>query len=136
LRTAKVLACCLLVFPFVGTVPRSGPRARTQSLASSGEAPVCRAAASAFSLAGSWLFPAGRYLEAQQLFEAARAAAIEGKSPGQVARNLGNIGACQLALHQYRPALESLLEAHRQAEGGRRPQRGRNLGRQHRISLL
>jgi tetratricopeptide (TPR) repeat protein len=34
----------------------------------------------------------------------------------EAARALGNAGACQLALHQYRPALRSLLEAHRQAE--------------------
>src|ERR1019366_3101391 len=34
----------------------------------------------------------------------------------KAARNLGNIGACQFALHQYRLALRSFLEAHRQAE--------------------
>jgi tetratricopeptide (TPR) repeat protein len=34
----------------------------------------------------------------------------------EAARALGNAGACQLALHQYRPALRSFLEAHRQAE--------------------
>ena len=36
--------------------------------------------------------------------------------PRQAARALGDAGACQFALHQYRPALQSLLEAHRQAE--------------------
>ena len=39
--------------------------------------------------------------------------------PRQAARALNNIGACQLALHQYRPALQSLLEAHRQAEAAK-----------------
>ena len=36
--------------------------------------------------------------------------------PRQAARAQGNIGGCQFALHQYRPALQSFLEAHRQAE--------------------
>jgi tetratricopeptide (TPR) repeat protein len=36
--------------------------------------------------------------------------------PREAARALGNIGACQLAFHQYRPAMQSFLEAHRQAE--------------------
>src|SRR5664280_3450884 len=116
LRIAKILACCLLVFPLVGTVSRTGPRARTQSLPSSDEAPARRARAAAFSREGAGLFQTGRYQEALQRFEAARATDVEAKMPRQAARNLNNIGACQLALHQYRPALQSLLEAHRQAE--------------------
>ena len=116
MRTAKILACCLLVFPLVGTVSRTGPRARTQSLPSSDEAPARRARAAAFSREGAGLFQTGRYQEALQRFEAARATDVEAKMPRQAARNLNNIGACQLALHQYRPALQSLLEAHRQAE--------------------
>ena len=116
LRTAKILACCLLVFPLVGTVSRSGPRARTQSLASSDEAPARRARAAVFSREGAGLFQAGRYREALQRFEAARAADVEANLLDKAARNLGNIGACQFALHQYRLALRSFLEAHRQAE--------------------
>jgi tetratricopeptide (TPR) repeat protein len=34
----------------------------------------------------------------------------------EAARALGNIGACRFALHRYRPALESFLEAHHEAE--------------------
>jgi tetratricopeptide (TPR) repeat protein len=64
----------------------------------------------------SEFFQAGRYQEALPRFEAARAAALAAQIPRQAARALNNIGACQLALHQYRPALRSLLEAHRQAE--------------------
>jgi CHAT domain-containing protein len=97
-------------------VARTGPRARTQSLPSSDEAPARRARAAAFSREGAGLFQTGRYQEALQRFEAARATDVEAKMPRQAARNLNNIGACQLALHQYRPALQSLLEAHRQAE--------------------
>jgi tetratricopeptide (TPR) repeat protein len=64
----------------------------------------------------SELYQAGRYQEALQGFEAARAAAVAAQIPRQAARALGNIGGCQFALHQYRPALQSFLEAHRQAE--------------------
>ena len=34
----------------------------------------------------------------------------------EAARALGNIGACRFALHRYRPALDSFLEAHHEAE--------------------
>src|SRR5664280_3768126 len=101
LRIAKILACCLRVFPLVGTVSRSGPRARTQSLASSDEAPARRARAAVFSREGAGLFQAGRYREALQRFEAARAADVEANLLDKAARNLGNIGACQFALHPY-----------------------------------
>jgi tetratricopeptide (TPR) repeat protein len=51
-----------------------------------------------------------------QRFEAARMAAVAAQIPRQAARALGNVGVCQFALHQYRPALQTFLEAHRQAE--------------------
>jgi tetratricopeptide (TPR) repeat protein len=66
--------------------------------------------------AGERLFQAGRYPEARQRFEAARATAVEAHVADKAARALGDVGACQFALHQYRPALQSFLEAHRQAE--------------------
>jgi tetratricopeptide (TPR) repeat protein len=62
------------------------------------------------------LYQAGHYQEARQRFEAARAAAVAAQIPRQATRALGNIGGCQFALHQYRPALQTFLEAHRQAE--------------------
>jgi tetratricopeptide (TPR) repeat protein len=116
LRTAEILACCLLVFPLVGTVSRSGPRAKTQSLASNNEASLRRAPFDALLREASGLYQAGRYHEALQQFDAARVAAIKAGLPRQAARALGNIGGCQFALHQYRAALQSFLEAHRQAE--------------------
>ena len=116
MRTAEILACCLLVFPLVGTVSRSGPRAKTQSLASDKEAPLRRAPFDALLREASLLYQSGRYHEALQGFEAARVAAVKAQLPRQAARALGNIGGCQFALHQYRPALQSFLEAHRHAE--------------------
>jgi tetratricopeptide (TPR) repeat protein len=69
----------------------------------------------ALSREASGRFQAGRYQEALLRFEAARAVAVQARMPREAARALGNIGACQLALHRYRPALQSFLEAHRQA---------------------
>lgn len=116
MRPAKVLACCLLVFPLVGTAPSPGPRARTQSLASSDEASVRGAPSDALLRPAIALYQAGRYHEALPGFEAARASAVEAKLPRLAARALTNIGGCQFALHQYGQALHSFLEAHRQAE--------------------
>ena len=36
-------------------------------------------------------------------------------TPREAARALANIGACQFALHRYRPALQSFLDAYHQA---------------------
>ncbi len=116
MRTAEILACCLLVFPLVGTVSKSGPKLRTQILASEQEAPLRRAASDALLREASGLYQAGHYHEALQRFEAARQAAVTAGMPRQAARALGNIGGCQFALHQYRPALQSFLEAHQKAE--------------------
>jgi tetratricopeptide (TPR) repeat protein len=80
------------------------------------EAPGRRAPSGALSGEASRLFQAGRYQEALQRFEAARMMAVKALMPREAARARGNIGACQFALHQYRPALQSFLEAHRQAE--------------------
>ena len=95
---------------------RSGPRAGTQSLASDAETRLRRAPFDVLLRQASELYQAGHYQEAQQQFEAARAAAVAVQIPRQAARALGNIGGCQFALHQFRPALQSFLEAHRQAE--------------------
>ena len=117
MRTAKILACCLLVFPLVGTVSKP----RTQSLASNEDAPAFRNPFEIQLREGAALFRAGYYQEAVKPFEAARALAAGARVPRLEARALNNIGACQLGLHQYRPALQSLLEAHRQAEAANDP---------------
>jgi hypothetical protein len=89
LRTAKILACCLLVFPLVGTAPRSGSKVSTQSLASSDEARARRASLDTLLREGEGLFQARRYPEARQRFEAARGAAVEANVPDKAARALG-----------------------------------------------
>jgi tetratricopeptide (TPR) repeat protein len=67
------------------------------------------------------IYQAGSYQAALEQFEAARKAAVAAELPRQAARALGNVGACQFALHQYRQALRSFLAAHGQAEASRDP---------------
>jgi CHAT domain-containing protein len=65
---------------------------------------------------GGELFRAGRYREAQDKFESLRQTAQRTHVDDLAARATGNVGGCQLALHQYQPALRSFLEARRLAE--------------------
>jgi tetratricopeptide (TPR) repeat protein len=83
--------------------------------ATEGGAPVRPAPSDALSRIASGLFQAGRYQEALPRFEAARAVAVNAHTPREAARALANIGACQFALHRYRPALQSFLDAYHQA---------------------
>ncbi|MEO8368279.1 MAG: CHAT domain-containing protein [Candidatus Solibacter sp.] len=115
MKTAWVLACCLLVFPLIGTVSKSGPKARTQSPANE-DADARRTGAEQLTREASAHFQAGRYQDALRKFQAARAVALVNNLPCTAARALGNIGAAQFALHQYRPALQTFLDARRQAD--------------------
>ncbi|MGD0774159.1 MAG: CHAT domain-containing protein [Candidatus Solibacter sp.] len=77
---------------------------------------------------GSGLFQAGHYQAALPPFEAARELAVGAGVPRLAARALGNIGACRFGLHQYRPALQSFLEAHRQLEAAHDPSGAASFG--------
>jgi CHAT domain len=94
LKTAKVLGCCLLLFPLVGTVIRSVPTVKAKSLAHSEDSSQ-RIPLLAELRTIADVFRAGHY------YINARAA--------------GNIGVCQFAPHQNRSALEPFLEARRLA---------------------
>jgi tetratricopeptide (TPR) repeat protein len=60
---------------------------------------------------GGDLFRAGRYAEASQAFASAFDRAASLSLPSPAGRALGNLGSCQFALHQYRAALHSFLQA-------------------------
>ena len=121
MKTAKVLACCLLVFPLVGTAPPSVPNSRAKTLPSAGEAKATRAYLLAQLKEGAELFHADRYSEAAQWFESLKKAALEAHVDDLAARAVGNIGGTQFALHQYQPALHSYLEAQRLATAANDP---------------
>ena len=115
MKLVGVLACCLLVITLVGTESKSGLKARTQSPANE-DAASRRAGAEGLTRDATAYFKAGRYQDALRTFQAARDVALSHKLPCTAARALGNIGAAQFALHQYRPALKTFLEARRQAD--------------------
>jgi len=113
LRLAKILVCCVLALPLVGTAPDSVSRDRAADTPSS--TPEKDAIREVLS-DGAGLFRAGRYGEAQQRFEAARRGALRAKLADWAARAQANVGGCQFALHQYQAALRSFLDARRAAQ--------------------
>ena len=116
MKTARVLACCLLVFLLVGTAPRSTPHSRAQSLPLSRERSERRALLLALLHEGGSLFRMGQYSDARSRYEGIRQRALAMGEEDLAARATGNRGGCEFALHQYQPALRSFLEAYRQAD--------------------
>ncbi len=111
LRLIRILSCCLLSLPMVGTVTHV-PAARTpKSQDDPRRAPVLSLLRTATDL-----FRAGRLLDAIHGFEAMRVAALHDALPDLAARALGNIGGCQFALHQYPAALGSFQQTIREAK--------------------
>jgi CHAT domain-containing protein/tetratricopeptide (TPR) repeat protein len=115
LKTAALLACCLLLFPLVGTVRRSVPNARGQTLVPAPEVSARQEYFQDLLQKGRNSYAAGQYIEAGNFFEALRHAALPAREFRLAARATGNLGGCQFALHQYQPALASFLEARRLA---------------------
>jgi CHAT domain-containing protein len=115
LKSAKILICCLLVVPLVGTVLSSVPKSRAHIL----ETPEARAARRGPILtllrSAAEVYRTGRYRDAMRGFESTRTAALQAHVPDLAARALGNIGGCQFALHQYGAALESFRNSIREA---------------------
>ncbi|HXB72311.1 MAG TPA: CHAT domain-containing protein [Candidatus Acidoferrales bacterium] len=121
MKTAKVLACCLLAFPLVGTAPPAVPNSRAKTLPSAEEAKATRARLLAQLKEGLELFRLDRYREAAERFESLRKAALAAHVDDLAARAIGDIGSTQFALHQYQPALRSYLEAQRIATAAHDP---------------
>ena len=115
MKAAKVIACCALVIPLVGTVPIPWQKFGTKAV-SSGQTQSRREAVLALMREGTALFGAGRYLESLHTFERMRDAARAENFGNLAARAAGNIGGCQFALNQYQAALQSFLDAVHAAE--------------------
>ena len=109
MKTAKLLAYCLLAFSLAGGARRRPPDVSTLPPGS------VQALHDRIALGGE-LFRDGRYTEAAQAFESVFHSAQSLALPDIAGRALGNWGGCQYALHQYQAALRSFLEAHRLAE--------------------
>ena len=121
MKAVKLLACCLLVLPLVGTAPPPVPKDRAKPLKPAEETNTRRSHLLAQLQEGINLFRSERYAEAAQWFEAARRAAVEAGIHDLAARAVGDIGSTQFALHQYQPALRSFLEAQKLARAANDP---------------
>jgi tetratricopeptide (TPR) repeat protein len=115
LKTAKVLACCLLVLPLVGTARKSVPKPRATTLNAPTEKTL-RASLRAVLREGGALYAAGRFQQAQQRFESLFRDALRAGITDIAARAQANAGGCQFALHQYRSALLTFQHARVLAE--------------------
>jgi tetratricopeptide (TPR) repeat protein len=118
LKTAKVVACCLLIFPLTGTVARSGRRAKAVLLPASNHQ-LEKSAFTALLIQGRDQFVEAHYEAARDRFEEARQLALSAGDTAQAARAMGNSGGCAFATHQYKLALHTYLEARRMAESVR-----------------
>lgn len=107
----KVWACCLLLIPLRGTAPLAGPPSRVPPLTSGPRFSALRAALRSQIDAGDRQFRAGRYQVAQEIFETVLQQAQSARLFDLAARARGDIGGCQFARREYRPALASYLEA-------------------------
>lgn len=116
MRKTTLLVCLFLLLPLAGRLQDAGRHAGGPPR------PAARVDASAGILLHSRLqnanrfFGSGRYLEAFQRFQEGYEAAISAGEERIAARFLGNLGACRVALRQYREALESFDAGRRLAE--------------------
>ena len=116
LKLAKALACCLLLFPLVGTGPRSVPRPRAKSLNLTGPSAALRETLLARMTEAYASFRAGRYQEAQQIFESTLNQAVSRSELDLAAAATSNLGGCQFARRQYHSALDYFLKGYRLAQ--------------------
>jgi len=114
-NTAKVLACCLMVIPFAGTAPKSALDFRRLPHFTSEADTARRAELEVLLRVGRELLKGGHPAKAEERFELLWKSAAQSGAYDLAARGLGNAGACQFALHRYRQAAQSFIEAHRLA---------------------
>jgi len=115
LQTTKVLVFCLLAIPLAGPGSRSASTLRAAPLTRFQNEPNDGFWHAAL-VEGSNLYSAGRYDDAVRQFDHVSQLAAQAHNPRISARGRGNVGAAQLAMHQYRAALSSFLTARRQAD--------------------
>jgi CHAT domain-containing protein len=112
---AIILVCLFLIIPLVGTVRRPVPPTRAKSLVPFREDIARQNLLKRLQLPRK-LFQAGDFHQAAYLFQQGYQDALEAGERQIAAQSLGNLGGCQYALHQYREALRTLLDARGLAE--------------------
>lgn len=115
MKKASLLACCLFLFPLIGTPPYV-PKSRLTSLTRPEDrmepSPNLR---SRLRDSGA-LYAAGRYHDAATTFGTLAADALSAHDFDIAARATGNLGGCFFAPHQYQAALNAFLRARQLAE--------------------
>ena len=110
------LVCSLSIIPLAGTLVRSVPSPRTKPLAdrNSPALPDNPLRTQLKQIATE--FRAGNFHQAEALAEKGYRAALQLHDQQIASRFLNNLGGCRFALHEYREALRTFLEARRMAE--------------------
>ena len=119
MKTAKVLACCLLILPLAGPAFRFGPTSRARSRESGEEGSSQRLLLTAELRAATDVFRAGHYNAAADRYRALAARGTLIHDTTFAARATANFGGCLFALHRYQPALQAFLDARTLAERAR-----------------
>ena len=114
MKTAVLLACCLLIIPLSGTVTPETVRDPGRRPCPP-ETSAQRKALLANLYTGSELFRASRFPDAAAQFRSVAADASALRDFYVAGRATSNLGGCLFALHQYQPALAHFMEGRRLA---------------------
>jgi CHAT domain-containing protein len=113
--TARLLVSLLGIIPLAGTLVYVVPPPRTKFPGKVGASPVQEALLARVKL-GPAEFRSGNFREAAAIAQQGYRDAISAHESQIAARFLNNLGASRFALHQYREALSTFLEARKLAE--------------------
>lgn len=114
--TTRFLVSLLSIIPLAGMLVRFVPPPRTPSLATSGQKNVRRDQLTAQFQQSYKLFRAGNFRDTVTLDEQGYRDALRAGEPRIAAQFLRGLGSCRFALHEYREALQTYLEARKLAE--------------------
>jgi tetratricopeptide (TPR) repeat protein len=113
----RFLVYLLSIIPLAGTLVRFVPPPRTPPLVTPGQKNVRRDVLTRQLKQSSKIFGTGDFHDAAALFQQGYRDALHAGELRIAARFLNNLGGCQFALHRYREALQTYLEALKLAEG-------------------
>ncbi len=112
----RFLVSLLSMIPLAGTLVRTVPPPRTPPLVTSGQKNVRRDLLTAELKRSAKAFGAGDFHGAATLAQQGYRDALRAGESQLAGQFLNNVGGCQFALHQYREALHTFLEARTLAE--------------------
>jgi tetratricopeptide (TPR) repeat protein len=115
----RFLVSLLSIIPIAGTLVRSVPPPRTPPLVTPNQNTVRRGLLAAQLKQSGRLFRTGDFRDAAAIFQQGYRDALRAGEPQIAARFLNNLGGCRFALHQYREALQTYLDARSLAEASR-----------------